>query len=56
VAADAVGWRLVEKLRSDRGLPSLREEGRDPTYLKTAEVMGLGRCGVESIQMTEDEI
>ncbi|MGB7294146.1 MAG: DUF362 domain-containing protein [Candidatus Aminicenantales bacterium] len=56
VAADAVGWRLVEKLRSNRGLPSLREEGRQPTYLKAAEAIGLGRSGVENIQITEDEI
>lgn len=56
VAADAVGWRLVEKLRSDRGLPSLREEGREPTYLKTAEALGLGRSGMEEIQVIEDEV
>lgn len=56
VAADAVGWRLVEKLRSDRGLPSLDEEGREPTYLKTAEALGLGRSALEGIQIIEDEI
>jgi len=56
VAADAVGWRLVERLRSNKGLPSLQEEGRQPLYLRTAEEMGLGRSGVEDIQIIEDEV
>ncbi len=56
VAADAVGWSLVESLRANKGLPTLQEEGRHPVYLKTAEAMGLGRSGLESIQITEDEV
>jgi uncharacterized protein (DUF362 family) len=56
VAADAVGWRLVESLRANKGLPSLQEEGRPPAYLKTAEAMGIGRSAVEDIQISEDEV
>jgi uncharacterized protein (DUF362 family) len=56
VAADAVGWRLIEALRTNKGLPSLLEEGRPPSYLKTAENMGLGRSALEDIRITEDEI
>lgn len=56
VAADAVGWRLIEKLRAQKGLPSLKEEGRDPTYLKTAENMLLGACAADKIQIIEDEV
>jgi uncharacterized protein (DUF362 family) len=56
VAADTVGWRLVEQLRANKGLPSLQEEGRRPSYLKTAEAMGLGRSGLEDIQILEDEV
>jgi len=56
VAADAVGWRLIETLRSRKGLPSLKEEAREPVYLGTAEKLGLGRAGSDSIEVTEDEI
>jgi uncharacterized protein (DUF362 family) len=56
VAADAVGWRLIESLRANKGLPSLQEEGRQPVYLRTAETMGLGRYAVEGIQIIEDEV
>src|SRR5512136_948573 len=36
VAADRVGWSIVERLRAAKGLPSLAEEGREPAYLATA--------------------
>jgi uncharacterized protein (DUF362 family) len=56
VAADAVGWRLVEQLRSRKGLPSLKEEGREPVFLGSAEKLGLGRAGSDSIEVIEDEL
>lgn len=55
VATDAVGWRLIEALRSAKGLPSLAEEGREPRYLATAERMGLGAAGADAIEVVEDE-
>ena len=56
VAADAVGWRMIEKLRAKKGLPSLQEDGREPGYLLTAEKMGLGRAAIDQIQIIEDEV
>jgi uncharacterized protein (DUF362 family) len=56
VAADAAGWRLLEQFRARQGLPSLKEEGREPAYLKTAVSMGLGRAAVEEMQIIEDEV
>jgi uncharacterized protein (DUF362 family) len=56
VAADSVGWQLIEKLRAKKGLPSLKEEDREPIYLLTAERMGLGRAGAEKVQIAEDEV
>jgi len=56
VAADAAGWGLIERLRSGKGLPSLKEEGREPVFLASAEKMGLGRAGSDSIEVIEDEI
>jgi uncharacterized protein (DUF362 family) len=56
VAADVVGWQIIEKLRSQKGLPSLQEEKREPLYLLTAEKMGLGRADRKEIRLIEEEI
>ena len=56
VAADSVGWQIIEKLRAERGLPSLREENREPEYLKTAEKMGLGKADYDRINIREVEV
>lgn len=55
VAADTVGWQVIEKLRARKGLPSLEEEGRRPDYLETAERMGLGVASTDKIQIVENE-
>lgn len=56
VAADFVGWQMIEKLRAKKGLPSLKEDQREPAYLITAEKMGLGQADTENIQIIEDEV
>ncbi len=56
VAADTVGWQIIEKLRRKKGLPSLKEEQRDPVYLQTAEKMGLGTSNPEHINILEMEV
>jgi uncharacterized protein (DUF362 family) len=56
VAVDAVGWRLLERLRKAKGLPTLEEEERPPRYLQTAERMGLGRSAAADIRIVEDEV
>ncbi len=56
VAADSVGWRVIEDLRARKGLPSLEEERRKPEYLSTAEKMGLGVASLKEIQILEDEV
>ena len=56
VAADSVGWSNNERLRADGGLPTLKEEGREPAYLATAEKMGLGRADFASIETVEETV
>jgi uncharacterized protein (DUF362 family) len=56
VAADSVGWTIIEQLRASAGLPTLRAEGRAPEYLVTAEKMGLGRADPASIETIEETI
>lgn len=55
VAADTVGWKLIEELRAQKGLPSLKEEGRAPGYLLTAEKLNLGQARLENIEIIEEE-
>ncbi len=56
VASDFVGWQVIEKLRAKKGLPSLKEEKREPVYLKTAEKMGLGKATKDKIKIIEEEV
>lgn len=56
VATDAVGWSIIEKLRKEKGLPSLKEEGRPPSYLETARTLGLGENDPGKIQIIEEEV
>jgi len=56
VAADFTGWQIIKKLRAAKGLPSLKEENREPKYLFTAEKMGFGRAQAQSIQIIEEEV
>lgn len=42
VAVDRVGWELIEQKRRESDLPSLKDAGREPTYIATADRKGLG--------------
>jgi len=56
VAADSVGWTIIERLRAAAGLPTLADEGRAPAYLATAAKMGLGRADPAAIETVEETI
>jgi len=56
VAADFTSWQIIEELRSAKGLPTLKEEGREPLYLKTAEKMELGNASPANINIIREEI
>jgi len=56
VAADAVGWRMIAKLRAAKGLPTLEEDGRPPLYIETAEKLGLGHSRESDIQVVEETV
>lgn len=36
VALDQTGWNIIEEKRKEKGLISLKEDGREPTYIATA--------------------
>lgn len=56
VAADSIGRELIERLRRAKDLPSLREEGREPAYLTTAERLNLGQARRENIAVVEEDV
>lgn len=53
VAIDFIGWNIIERMRSEMGLGSLKEEKREPAYLKTAEKLGLGQADPAKITVLE---
>jgi len=56
VAADYIGWQTIETLRKEHGLPSLKQENREPKYIKTAEKLSLGRADLTHINIIKEEI
>lgn len=53
VAMDTIGWGLVEELRRDKGLPSLKSAGREPSYIRIAAELGLGLHDLDQIHVRE---
>jgi uncharacterized protein (DUF362 family) len=56
VAMDTIGWQLVEKSRADFGLKSLKDEGREPSYIRAAADLGLGITDPAQINVKEVKI
>jgi len=50
VALDAVGAKLIEDQRRAKGLPSLAEAKRPPTWIRTAAGLGLGVADLDAIE------
>ena len=55
VALDYVGWKIIEKKRSEMGAKPLRELKREPTYIATAAdgEHRLGTCDPQRIEQVE---
>ena len=56
VALDTVGARMVEEERRRRGLPSLGETGREPSYITLASGRGLGQSDPAAIEHLVEEV
>ena len=52
VAIDATGWRMIEKLRKEHGLPPLQPQ---PVYIAKAAALGLGVDDPSRIELVEFE-
>lgn len=53
VAIDSIGWAEVEKARAGFGLKSLKDEGREPAYIRAAEDLGVGVADPKKITLRE---
>ncbi|EYF03640.1 DUF362 domain-containing protein [Chondromyces apiculatus] len=53
VAMDVIGWGVIEEWRRNNGLPTLKEAGREPTYIRVAADLGLGVFDKNRISMRE---
>jgi len=53
VAMDVLGWAVIEEHRKNNGLPTLKDAGREPTYIRVAGDLGLGVADKNRIGMRE---
>jgi uncharacterized protein (DUF362 family) len=53
VAMDAVGAQIIEQQRLKNKLPSLKDAGRDPLYIRLAEEKRIGRADSANIEIKE---
>jgi uncharacterized protein (DUF362 family) len=53
VAMDMLGWALVDEWRKNNQLPTLKDAGREPTYIRIAGDLGLGVADKNRISLRE---
>jgi uncharacterized protein (DUF362 family) len=53
VALDYTGWQIIERKRAEKGMKSLKEMKREPTYIRTAADSNhrLGTCDPKRIKL-----
>lgn len=56
VAMDTVGWQLVDNLRKEKNLKSLKDSKREPRYIRTAGELGLGVADPNAIRLKSFEV
>ena len=53
VALDAIGAQLIDKVRVDKGLKTLKDAKREASYIRVAAELGLGIADINAIRMRE---
>jgi len=56
VAMDTYGWKVIDEERKARGLPSLKESGREPAYIRAAGQFGLGVHDLNAVKVQSFEV
>lgn len=56
VAMDTFGWKVIEDERKARGLPTLKDAGREPKYIRSAADLGVGVHDLNAIKVGTFEV
>ena len=56
IALDTCGYKIIDDLRVQNKMQTLKEAGRVPLWLKTAAQLGLGNSDLEQIDLIEEVI
>lgn len=56
VAMDVVGWQVIEAIRKENKLPTLKADGRHPTYIHAAADLGLGIADESKIRLRQVKV
>lgn len=56
VALDVVGWQVIETIRKENGLPTLKADGRQPTYIHAAADLGLGIAEPSKVRLRQVKV
>ncbi len=56
VAMDTFGYKVIDDERKTRGVPSLKDAGREPRYIQTAADLGLGVGNLNQIKLSSYEV
>ncbi|HMJ12396.1 MAG TPA: DUF362 domain-containing protein, partial [Polyangiaceae bacterium] len=56
VAMEAIGYKLVDDERKARGLKSLKDSRRDPSYIRVASELGLGLADLNAVRMKSHQV
>jgi hypothetical protein len=56
VAMDSYGWKVIDEERKARNLPSLKEAGREPAYIRAAGQFGLGIHDLGAVKISTFEV
>jgi uncharacterized protein (DUF362 family) len=56
VAMDTIGWKLIDEIRKEKGLKSLKDAKREPSYIRVAGELGLGIHDLNAIRLKTFEV
>lgn len=56
IALDVIGWQIVEQHRKDKGLGTLKDAGREPSYIRAGADLGLGVFDSNKIRLRQVKI
>jgi uncharacterized protein (DUF362 family) len=56
IAIDAYGYKIIEDYRKKNGLPSLKDDRREPLWIQTGKMLGLGECDLSQVEIIEEDI